>query len=130
MHVSSFKTAHRLITGQQALHELPSQASKLGMQKPLLVTDRGVRESGTLDLVTSRMKDLDYAIYDRVPPEPEIEIVEECTQVFRHGGHDGLIAVGGGSAMDIAKSVSVYARHNNALETLFGEDKSNHRECL
>ncbi|OBX38099.1 NAD-dependent methanol dehydrogenase [Halomonas elongata] len=123
MHVSSFKTAHRLITGQQASQDLLAQVSRLGMQKPLLVTDRGVRESGTLDLVTSRVKDLGYAIYDRVPREPEIEIVEECTQAFRHGEHDGLIAVGGGSAMDIAKCVSVYARYSGTLDTLFGEDK-------
>lgn len=123
MHVSRFKTAHRLITGQQASHELPAEVHKLDMQRPLLVTDRGVRESGTLDLVTSRMKDHDHAIYDRVTAEPEIAVVEECAQAFRHGEHDGLIAVGGGSAMDIAKCVSVYAPYSIALEALFGEDR-------
>lgn len=122
MHISSFKTAHRLITGHQASQELESQVRRLGMQRPLIVTDRGVLQSGTLDHITHQLDELDYAIYDGVTPEPEVAIVEDCTRAFRDGGHDSLIAVGGGSAMDIAKCVSVYARHDGPLQELFGED--------
>ena len=62
-------------------------------------------------------------IFDRVLPDPEIAIVEDCMRVYREGGHDGLVGVGGGSAIDIAKSVAAYAGYHGALADLFGVDQ-------
>ena len=62
-------------------------------------------------------------IFDEVQPEPEIAIVQACTQAYRAGGHDGLIGLGGGSAIDIAKAVAAFAGHEGALEELFGVDQ-------
>ncbi|QTF92908.1 iron-containing alcohol dehydrogenase [Halomonas sp. BM-2019] len=127
MKVSNFKSAHRLITGHQASTELRPQVQRLGMQQPLIVTDQGVLQSGTLTLITEQLDAFDYAIYDGVTPEPEVAIVEDCTHTFRTGGHDSLIAVGGGSAMDIAKCVAVYAHHDGPLQELFGEGQVSRR---
>jgi len=93
------------------------------MRKPLVVTDQGVRSSGTLDQITDQLKGIDFGIYDGVQPEPEVAIVEDGKRAFQEKGYDGLIAVGGGSAMDIAKCIAVYARHDGPLEDLFGEDQ-------
>nr|WP_300313739.1 iron-containing alcohol dehydrogenase [Halomonas sp.] len=127
MTVSNFKSAHRLITGYRASKELWPQVQRLGMQRPLVITDRGVLQSGTLKLITDQLDAADYAIYDGVTPEPEVAIVEACTDTFRSGEHDGLIAVGGGSAMDIAKCVAVYAQHDGPLHELFGEGRVRQR---
>ena len=72
---------------------------------------------------TVTVGDRPYEIFDRVLPDPEIAIVEDCMQVYREGGHDGLIGVGGGSAIDIAKSVAAYAGYHGALADLFGVDQ-------
>ncbi|MFP3733160.1 iron-containing alcohol dehydrogenase, partial [Bacillus sp. SIMBA_006] len=79
-------------------------------------TDPGVLGSGTLEPIKAQLDDLksrghltDYRIFSDVSAEPEVHIVEDCMSSYREGGCDSLIAVGGGSAMDIAKCVAVYA---------------------
>lgn len=128
--VSSFKSAGKLVTGYGAAQQLQSYAQSLGMQRPLVVTDSGVVASGTLDIITEQLRELKvtYAVFDKVTPEPEVEIVEHCTHAFTQGNHDSVIAVGGGSAMDIAKCVAVYARYEGPLDGLFGENKVAQRD--
>lgn len=128
--VSSFKSAGKLITGQGASEQLGLHVQALGMQNPLIVTDAGVVASGTLEGVTRQLQALGLScgVFDGVTPEPEVAIVETCTEVFVSGQHDSVIAVGGGSAMDIAKCVAVYARHEGPLEALFGEQQVRQRE--
>lgn len=129
-HVSSFKSAGKLVTGYGAAQQLQLYVQSLGMQCPLIVTDAGVVASGTLEIITEQLHELNvaYAVFDEVTPEPEVEIVEHCARAFNNGKHDSVIAVGGGSAMDIAKCVAVYARCDGPLESLFGEDKVAQRE--
>ncbi|NVN54444.1 iron-containing alcohol dehydrogenase [bacterium Scap17] len=131
MSIASFKSANRLITGQQASTRLAEEVVRLGMHSPMLVTDPGVLGSGTLEPIKAQLDDLkarghltDYRIFSDVSAEPEVHIVEDCMSSYREGGCDGLIAVGGGSAMDIAKCVAVYATHDGDLESLFGENKA------
>tara|TARA_R110002020_G_scaffold66995_4_gene175914 strand:+ start:331 stop:1503 length:1173 start_codon:yes stop_codon:yes gene_type:complete len=128
--VSSFKSAGKLITGHGAAQQLQSYVQSLGMKCPLLVTDSGVVASGTLEIITEQLMALNvtYEVFDQVTPEPEVEIVEICTRAFIAGQHDSVIAIGGGSAMDIAKCVAVYARYEGALEGVFGENKIARRE--
>ncbi|MGP9808604.1 iron-containing alcohol dehydrogenase [Halomonas sp. AOP12-C2-37] len=128
--VSSFKSAGKLVTGHGAAQQLQLYVQSLGMQRPLIVTDSGVVASGTLDIITEQLMALNvtYAVFDQVTPEPEVEIVENCTRAFNGGQHDSVIAVGGGSAMDIAKCVAVYAHYEGPLEGLFGENKVAQRE--
>ncbi|SDN56474.1 iron-containing alcohol dehydrogenase [Vreelandella arcis] len=128
--VSSFKSAGKLVTGHGAAQQLQLYVQSLGMQHPLIVTDSGVVASGTLDIITEQLIALNvtYGMFDQVTPEPEVEVVEMCTRAFNAGKHDSVIAVGGGSAMDIAKCVAVYADYNGPLEELFGENKVAQRE--
>lgn len=123
MSISRFKTVDKLICGRDALKDFKKHISHLGILQPLIVTDKGVKESGTLDLVTSQLDGVDYALYDRVPPEPEVSIIADCVKQYHDGGHDSFIAVGGGSAIDIAKSAAVYASHDGAVSDLFGTDQ-------
>jgi alcohol dehydrogenase class IV len=122
MSVSSFKSAHQLITGNGAAQELSGQLSKLGVKNPFIVTDKGVSHSGTLSIITDQLSENNYGVYDDIPPEPEVSVVQTCVEVFQRGNHDGLVAVGGGSAMDTAKCVAVMAEHESDLESLFGEN--------
>lgn len=127
--VSSFKSAGKLITGQGAAQQLSHYVQTLQMKHPLIITDSGVRKSGTLTAISDQLDNLKipYAVFDDVSPEPEVAIVETCTQAFETGNHDSVIAVGGGSAMDIAKCVAVYAHHDGPLEALFGENQVSER---
>ncbi|MDR5886424.1 iron-containing alcohol dehydrogenase [Vreelandella janggokensis] len=119
-----------MITGHGAAQQLQTSVQSLGIQRPLIVTDSGVVASGILELITEQLVSLNvtYEVFDQVTPEPEVEIVEICTHAFNAGHYDGVIALGGGSAMDIAKCVAVYAHYDGPLEELFGENKVDQRE--
>jgi alcohol dehydrogenase class IV len=127
MSVSSFKSAHQLITGKGAAQALAEQLQKLAVNNPLIVTDKGVRNSGTLTIITDQLPDNTYGIYDNIPPEPEVSVVKACADIFKQGTYDGLVAVGGGSAIDIAKCVAVMVEHVGDLESLFGENMVSQR---
>ena len=120
--ISAFKIANKLITGQAAIEQLAAELTRLNVNNPLIVTDAILVKSGTVDLALAQLGGRRYGIFDRVKPEPEISIVEDCTRAYRDGGHDGLIGLGGGSAIDIAKGVAAFAGHEGPLAELFGVD--------
>ncbi len=122
MSVSAFKIANKLITGPAAIEQLSAELTRLHVQNPLIVTDAILVKSGTVDLALAQLGGRRYGLFDQVKPEPEISIVEDCTLAYREGGHDGLIGVGGGSAIDIAKGVAAFANHEGPLAELFGVD--------
>lgn len=123
MTTSAFKIANKLLTGQGAVEQLAHELPRLNITNPLIVTDAILIKSGTVNHVLQQLGERAYGIFDGVEPEPEIAIVEACAKVYRDGGHDGLIGVGGGSAIDIAKAVAGYVGHDGALEELFGVDQ-------
>ncbi|MDI6525143.1 iron-containing alcohol dehydrogenase [Pseudomonas otitidis] len=123
MGVSAFQIANRLLTGSSAVEQLGAELTRLKVNNPLIVTDAILVKSGTVDLALAHLGDRRYGLYDQVQPEPEIRLVEDCARTFREGGHDGLIGLGGGSAIDIAKGVAAYAGHDGALAELFGVDR-------
>jgi len=122
MQISHFKSAHKIITGYGAVSQLKEQIINLGIRRPFIITDQGVVQSGTLKTATEYLSDFNFGIYDKVKPEPEPDIVLECSREFHAGDYDGIIAVGGGSVIDIAKCVSVYDEQFGPLENLFGEN--------
>ena len=123
MTISTFKIANKLITGDGATSELRNEAARLGMTKPLIVTDHIIQQTGMLDQIQKKLEGLTAGVFLGVKPEPEFYVVEECQQMFHEGGHDGLIAIGGGSAIDTAKAVSAYAKYEGALTDLVGTDR-------
>ncbi|MFJ5300999.1 iron-containing alcohol dehydrogenase [Pseudomonas sp. NPDC088368] len=120
--ISAFKIANKLITGRGAIEQLSAELTRLNVTNPLIVTDAILVKSGTVDLALAQLGGRRYGIFDQVKPEPEISIVEDCTRAYREGGHDGLIGLGGGSAIDIAKGVAAFAGHEGPLAELFGVD--------
>jgi hypothetical protein len=66
--------------------------TRLDIDNPLIVTDAALVKSGTVELALAHWASA-YEIFDRVLPDPEIAIVEDCMRVYREGGHDGLIGL-------------------------------------
>jgi alcohol dehydrogenase class IV len=122
MQISHFKSAHKIITGYGAVSQIKEQITHLGISQPFIITDQGVVQSGTLKTVTKFLSDFKFGIYDKVKPEPEPDVVLDCKHQFSSGDYDGIIAVGGGSVIDIAKCVAVYDEKLGPLENLFGEN--------
>lgn len=125
--VQVFKTAGRLLTGLGASNQLFTQMQRLNLSRPLIVTDKGVLDAGLIDPIVAELKNQGITgifIYSDISAEPETHIVESCRETFVSHNCNGIIGIGGGSAMDTAKAVAVYQNETRALNELFGENNT------
>jgi 4-hydroxybutyrate dehydrogenase len=98
-----------------AVRLLPQECKAAAIAKPLVVTDAGVRAAGVLDLALAALGDLPHAVFDQTPGNPNEAAVRAATAVYLEQGCDGLVAVGGGSSIDLAKGVAIAATHAGPL---------------
>jgi len=97
---------------------LASECERVGITRPLIVSDAGVKAAGVLDLVLEALPaSLRGAVYDATPSNPTEAAVRAATAVFAAHSCDGIVAVGGGSSIDCAKGVAIAARHPGPLQT-------------
>jgi hypothetical protein len=100
-----------------AVRLLPEECQRTGMTRPLVVTDAGVRAAGVLQAALDALGALPHAVFDGTPSNPTEAAVRAAVDVYRREGCDGLIAVGGGSSIDLAKGVAIAATHPGPLAT-------------
>ena len=100
-----------------AVAQLPAHCQRVGITRPLIVTDAGVRAAGVLQPVIDALQGLPHAVFDGTPPNPTEAAVRAATEIYQRERCDGLIAVGGGSAIDCAKGVAIAATHPGPLKT-------------
>ncbi len=100
-----------------AVRCLPEECQRAGMKKPLVVTDQGVRAAGVLDKALAALGGLPHAVFDQTPSNPTEAGVRAALAVYQAQGCDGLVAVGGGSSIDLAKGLAILAAHPGALKT-------------
>ncbi len=103
--------------GLGALKHLADEVKALGIQRPLLVTDKGLVQAGLVDEALSvlRKGGVDVVVFDKVMPNPSIALVDEGVAFYREAGCDGLIGFGGGSSLDTAKAIGVVAVHGGSI---------------
>lgn len=100
-----------------AARDLASDLSALSVQRPLIITDPGVVAAGLIERLGSGAPVLASApVFDGVPTNPTEEAVDAALSLYRSHGCDGLVAVGGGSPIDLAKAVALLATHEGPLE--------------
>ncbi len=99
-----------------AIKSLPTELEALGIRRPLLVTDAGVQSAGIAAQVLAHLDPTTVAVFAGTPPNPTEEAVREGVVAYRDGGCDGVIALGGGSPIDLAKGVALAATHEEPLE--------------
>src|SRR4051812_25894391 len=100
--VFSFPT--NVLFGEGSVGELPRQLGVIGISRPLVVTDSGLVGTSALIGVLSQLTD-ETATFSGVHPNPTPEDVEGAFREFEQNKCDGVIAVGGGSALDVGKIV-------------------------
>ena len=92
---------------------LPRALSELGIRRPLVVSDRGVAAEGVLDDAT---RGVEAPRFLDVPANPTESAVKAALETYREHRCDGIVAVGGGSPIDLAKGVALLATHAGPLE--------------
>jgi 4-hydroxybutyrate dehydrogenase len=98
------------------LAQLPAECERAGIRRPLIVTDAGVKAAGLLEKATDALPGWSIAVFDQTPSNPTEAAVRAAVAIYQAQGCDGLIALGGGSAIDCAKGVAIAAVHEGPLK--------------
>lgn len=99
-----------------ALALLPAELQQVGITRPLIVSDKGLVAAGLVArLRTVLPGDMSAPVYDGTPENPTEAAVADALRLFREHGCDGVIALGGGSPLDLAKAVRLLATHPGPL---------------
>jgi len=106
-----------ILFGCGRISELADACKELGMSNPLLVTDPGI---AALPMVTEAVEfckagGLDCAVFSDIQANPVGENVDAGVDAYKVGNHDGVIAYGGGSALDVAKAVALMVGQDRPL---------------
>ena len=100
-----------------ALQRLTEECQRIGISRPLIVTDAGIKAAGLLQQALDVMKGMNVTVFDATPSNPTEAAVRAATAVCKENQCDGLIAFGGGSSIDCAKGVAIAATHEGPLTT-------------
>ncbi|MFP4003444.1 MAG: iron-containing alcohol dehydrogenase [Alphaproteobacteria bacterium] len=98
-----------------ALEKLKPTLGQLGVSRPMIATDAGLVSTGIVDTVRGAMEGLEVTVFDGTPENPTEEAVREAAQLYRDAGCDGIVALGGGSPMDLGKGVALAVTHEGPL---------------
>ncbi len=114
----------KLIKGENSIKKLPEVIRSLGLSNVLIVTGAELHHLGLLDGLYEALKSADvaYSLFADVVPNPTIDNVEAALKMYHDNRCQGIIAFGGGSAMDCAKCVGArIARPNKTVKKMKGE---------
>ena len=100
-----------------AVRELAAECARIGIARPLVITDAGVRAAGVLQRALDALHELPVAVFDGTPSNPTEAAVRAAREVWTAHRADGLVAVGGGSSIDLAKGLAILATHPGELKT-------------
>ena len=99
-----------------AIGLLAQECERIGITRPLVVTDAGVKAAGIVQRVLEQLRPgCEAVIYDGTPSNPTEAAMREAMRLYGEYRCDGIIAVGGGSPIDLAKGVAVCATHDGPL---------------
>ena len=121
----NFKTVGTLELGAGKVRDLGTLSRRFGIQRPFLVSDPGIVNAGLLDAPLSSLSacGIQATLYTDVVADPPEHIVLQATEQAIEAGCDGVIGLGGGSSMDVAKLIAVLLRQEQALNTMYGVDQ-------
>lgn len=115
----------KIIVGAGRIAELAVLCNDLGISNPLLVTDPGIANLPMMQSIKNicAQSNLPIAVFSHIKPNPTGQNIEDGVTTYLSGDHDGIVALGGGSALDAGKAIGLIARQKCRLWDL--EDAGN-----
>ena len=113
----SFKVPQEVVFGVGSLRKLPELLTKSDAKKAMSISDRGLERLGVVDRVADIMRasGIEVSMYLDILPNPTVEMVDAAVEAYRRAGATGIVALGGGSPMDVAKAVGVLVRYGGSI---------------
>ncbi|MBU1274169.1 MAG: iron-containing alcohol dehydrogenase [Proteobacteria bacterium] len=122
--ISIFRTTPRIVMGPGSVAGVGKEALDLGARRVLVVTDPGIVDAGLLDPVRQSLEaaGLEFSLFSEVAPDPRYQTVKTCLGVLEGDKPDCVIGLGGGSPIDIAKTVAVMLNNAGDISDYCGVD--------
>ncbi len=122
--VNVFSTTPRIIMGQGAVERIGDEVKNRRIEKVLIVTGPIVRAAGLTDPLEASLKKVgvEFAVFDRVEPDPRYEIVSDCVDMIKSESPGLLIGLGGGSPIDLCKASAIMAANEGSVIDYVGID--------
>ena len=107
----------KIIVGAGRIAELPVLCNDLGISNPLLVTDPGIANLPMMQSIKNicAQSNLPIVVFSQIKPNPTGQNIEDGVTTYLAGDHDGIVALGGGSALDAGKAIGLIARQKCRL---------------
>ncbi len=120
----SFETTPRAISADGAAERLGALTAELGLARVMVVTDPGLAKAGLIDgpLASLKAAGVDVVLFSEVEADPPQACVERAVEIARADRVEGVIGLGGGSSMDVAKLVALLVGSNATLDHVWGVD--------
>lgn len=121
----SFKIPQKIEFGMGSLKKLPAILEKSGSDNVLLISDRGLERIGVVKRIQEIIeegKNKCTSFLD-VIPNPTVEVVDAATELYKKSGANSIVALGGGSSMDVAKAVGVLVNYGGKITEYEGNHK-------
>ncbi len=121
----SFSVAQNIISGAGSINQIPEQMKKLNCSKALIISGPNVKKTGVVKQISDIIENagLDCVDFCDTSDGPCVEVCEKGAKTYKDFGADGIIALGGGSPMDIAKAVGVLANLGGSVTDYEGAEK-------
>ncbi|MBU4178214.1 MAG: iron-containing alcohol dehydrogenase [Proteobacteria bacterium] len=127
MHSQSFTVTQptRIRFGVDAINDLPALVKELGGSKVFLVVDPGLVKAGLVERITAPLTKakIGFELYDQIDPEPGLKLADNGLKLAKKAKCDCVVGAGGGSAMDVAKAVSILLTNGGKAEDYLGLGK-------
>lgn len=120
--IGVFKTPTEITYGPNSLKEVKNIIDKQGFKNALIVTDPGISKTGLTDELIKHVKHINYDIYYECKPNPTVKNCNDALEKLKAINADVVIAVGGGSSIDVAKAVALLATNGGKIESYEGID--------
>ena len=106
-----------------ALAQLPKVLKAIGVSRPFVVTDPGLKANGLLDRLLGALGEPPAGVFTDTPANPTESAARAAAEAYRASNADGIVAFGGGSSMDLAKAMGLMATHEGPFERLGGSKR-------
>lgn len=116
-----FQNSTKILSGSHAIEHIGYELAALGVSRPLVLTNRQLLDLKVATIVLDALEDTEATvatIYDNVPIDSSVAIVNEIARVYRETKADAIIAVGGGSVLDTAKGAAIVLTHRGTTGLL------------
>jgi len=112
----------KLSFGFGSVESIGTETKELGSARALVVTDKVMVKTGTVQKVTDRLA-IPFEVYNGVEPEPKIEVAQAVADEVRSKPYDLVLGVGGGSCMDMAKAAAGFASNEGLARSFVGNNR-------